>query len=136
MSTAERILQLPETASYQYPIYNCAGQAQGVKASACPGSWNNLGPGYVETVRKCAACGRNVYLSKDESQVRTYDSLKYAFVIDIDAIERERQQKTALPLKFSTLTHIDRRKKNQPDTSQMDVHSELENFRRRRQDAA
>jgi hypothetical protein len=61
------------------PIRNCAALDG---PDACPQQWENLKASYVEGVRQCGVCKRNVYLCRTEQDVRLYRGLNYCFDVD------------------------------------------------------
>lgn len=60
-------------------------------ALLCPKTWESLRPGYVDSVRHCDACHRNVYLCRSDDDLKLYDSLGYCVAISQQRLEDRRR---------------------------------------------
>ena len=56
----------------------------------CPKRWDQLRKSYVEGVRYCDQCKRNVYLCRTDADIKLYDSLKYCIAISSSQYEQRR----------------------------------------------
>lgn len=56
----------------------------------CPKKWEELRKSYVEGVRYCNQCKRNVYLCRSDADIKLYDSLKYCIAISSSQYEQRR----------------------------------------------
>jgi hypothetical protein len=62
----------------------------------CPKKWDQLRKSYVEGVRYCDQCKRNVYLCRTDADIKLYDSLKYCIAISSSQYERRRAPQISL----------------------------------------
>lgn len=56
----------------------------------CPKKWSELRKSYVEGVRYCDQCKKNVYLCRTDADIKLYDSVNYCIAISNTQYEQRR----------------------------------------------